>query len=56
MEAERKESLKSKSLHGKFFTVIEDLAEEGKVDLDRSCQWFKAEYQTKITEGFIMAA
>ena len=38
VEAERKENLKSKPLHGKFFNVLEDLAEEGVVDLYRSWQ------------------
>jgi len=56
IDAERKESLRSKPLHGKFFNIIEGLAEEGKVDLDRSWQWLKAGYLTKSTEGFIMAA
>merc|ERR1711965_321481 len=32
VEAERKENLKSKPLHGKFFNVLEDLTEEGAVD------------------------
>ena len=36
IEAERKETLRSKPLHGKFFNVVEGLAEEGVVDLDRS--------------------
>ena len=39
VDRERKESLKSKPLHGKFFNIVDDLAEEGKVDLDRSWQW-----------------
>ena len=57
VEVERKENLKSKPLHGKFFNVLEDLAEEGVVDLDRSWQWLlKAGFLTKSTEGFIMAA
>ena len=42
IEAERKETLRSKPLHGKFFNVIEGLAEEGVVNLDRSWQWLKA--------------
>ena len=56
IEAERKETLRSKPLHGKFFNVIEELAEDGVVDLDRSWQWLKAGFLTKSTEGFIMAA
>ena len=56
IEAERKENLRSKPLHGSFFNTIEELAEEGVVDLDRSWQWLKAGYLTKSTEGFIMAA
>ena len=56
IEAERKETLRSKPLHGKFFNVVEGLAEEGVVDLDRSWQWLKAGFLTKSTEGFIMAA
>ena len=56
IEAERKETLRSKPLHGKFFNVVEGLAEEGVVDLDRSRQWLKAGFLTKSTEGFIMAA
>ena len=56
IEAERKETLRSKPLHGKFFNIIEELAEEGVVDLDRSWQWLKAGFLTKSTEGFIMAA
>ena len=39
-----------------FFNTIEGLAEEGRVDLDRSWQWLKAGFLTKNTEGFIMAA
>ena len=56
IEAERKETLRSKPLHGKFFNVIEELAEEGVVDQDRSWQWLKAGFLSKSTEGFIMAA
>ena len=56
IDAERKEKLRSKPLHGVFFSTIEGLAEEGRVDLDRSWQWLKAGFLTKSTEGFIMAA
>ena len=38
IDAERKEKLRSKPLHGVFFNTIEGLAEEGRVDLDRSWQ------------------
>ena len=38
IDAERKENLRSKPLHGVFFNTIEGLAEEGRVDLDRSWQ------------------
>ena len=38
IEAERKENLRSKPLYGSFFNTIEELAEEGVVDLDRSWQ------------------
>ena len=52
IDAERKENLTSrKPLHGMFFNTIEGLAEEGKVDLDRSWQWLKAGFLTKSTEG-----
>ena len=53
VDRERKESLKSKPLHGKFFNIVDDLAEEGKVDLDRSCQWLKGGFLTKASESFI---
>jgi len=56
VDAERKENLKSKPLHGKYLNVLEELAEEGAIDLNRSWQWLKAGYLTKSTEGFIMAA
>ena len=56
VDQERKESLKSKPLHGKFFNIVDDLAEEGKVDLDRSWQWLKGGFLTKASESFIMAA
>ena len=36
MKAERKVYLRSKQLHGKFFNIIKELAEEGAIDLDRS--------------------
>ena len=55
-DLERKESLLSKPLHGKFFSTVNDLAEEGDVDLDRSWQWLKGGYLTKSTESYIMAA
>ena len=55
-DLERKESLKSKHLHGKFFTIVGDLAEEGDVDLDRSWQWLKGCFLTKASEGYIIAA
>ena len=54
--SERKESLLGKPLHGKFFSTVNDLAEEGDVDLDRSWQWLKGGYLTKSTEAYIMAA
>ena len=53
---ERKESLKSKPLHGKFMNIVDDLAEEGKVDLNRSWQLLKGGFLTKASESFIMAA
>ena len=55
-DAERKESLLGKPLHGKYFATVEKLAEEGFVDLDRSWQWLKGGFLTKASEGFIMAA
>ena len=55
VNAERKENLKSKPLHGKFLNVLEELYEEGAIDLDRSWQRLKAGYSMKSTEGFIMA-
>ena len=48
--------LLSKPLHGKFFSTVNNLAEEGDVDLDRSWQWLKGGYLTKSTESYIMAA
>ena len=39
IDLERKEALKSKPLHGKFLNIVDELAEEGDVDLDRSWQW-----------------
>ena len=56
IDAERKEKLRIKPLHGVLFNTIEGLAEEGSVDLDRSWQWLKAGFLTKNTECFIMAA
>ena len=56
IDLERKESLKSKPLHGKFINIVDDLAEEGYVDLDRSWQWLKGGFLTKALEIFIMAA
>jgi hypothetical protein len=56
VDAERKEKLKSKPLHGKYLNVLEELAEEGAIDLNRSWQWLKAGFLTKSTEGFIIAA
>ena len=55
-DLERKESLLSKPLHGKFFSTVNDLAEEGDVDLDRSWQWLKGGYLTKSSESYNMAA
>ena len=55
-DLERKEALLSKPLHGKFFSTVNNLAEEGYVDLDRSWQWLKGGYLTKSTESYIMAA
>ena len=56
LDMERKKALLSKPLHGKFFTTVDKLAEEGDVDLDRSWQWLKGGFLTKATESFIMAA
>ena len=55
-ERERKEELRGKSLHGKYFREVEAVAEAGGVDRERSVQWLKAGFLTKATEGFIMAA
>ena len=56
IDLERKESLKSKPLHGKFLNIVDELAEEGDVDLDRSWQWLKGGFLTKASESYIMAA
>ena len=56
IDLERKESLKSKTLHGKFINIVDELAEVGYVDLDRSWHWLKGGFLTKASESFIMAA
>ena len=56
IDLERKEALKSKPLHGKFLNIVDELAEEGDVDLDRSWQWLKGGFLTKASESYIMAA
>ena len=55
-DRERKESLKSKPLHGKSMNIVDQLAKEGKVDLNRSWQWLKGGFLTKASESCIMAA
>ena len=42
MKAKRKVYFRSKQLHGKFFNIIKELAEERAIDLDRPRQWLKA--------------
>ena len=48
--------MKGKPLHGKIINIVDELAEEGYVDLDRSWQWLKGGFLTKASESFIMAA
>merc|ERR1711965_562994 len=56
IDLERKEALKSKPLHGKFLNIVDELAEEGDVDLDRFWQWLKGGFLTKASESYIMVA
>ena len=56
VDAERKENLAGKALHGKFFREVSEVAAEGGIDIDRSSQWLKGGFLTKTTEGYIMAA
>jgi hypothetical protein len=50
VEAERKESLNEKVLHGRFFREIKEIADE------RSWQWVSGGYMAKSTERYIFAA
>ena len=50
MERTRRETLRGKPLHGKFFRKISGIADE------RTWQWLNGGYLTKATEGYVMAA
>jgi len=50
VDSERRERLREKAMHGKFFRDVEGVAD------GRSWQWLRAGYLAKSTEAFICAA
>ena len=50
VDDERRERLREKAMHGKFFRDVEGVAD------GRSWQWLRAGYLAKSTEAFIFAA
>ena len=50
VDEERRERLREKALHGKFFREVEGVAD------GRSWQWLRAGYLAKSTEAFLFAA
>ena len=50
VDEERRERLREKAMHGKFFREVEGAADA------RSWQWLRAGYLAKSTEAFVFAA
>jgi hypothetical protein len=56
VEAERKERLQAKPLHGRFFRGTENDANGNAIAGPRSWEWVRSGYMTKSTEAYIFAA
>jgi len=56
VEAERKERLEAKPLHGRFFRTTKKDASGNAIAGPRSWEWVRSGYMTKSTEAYIFAA
>ena len=56
VEAERKERLEAKPLHGRFFRGTKSDANGNAIAGSRSWEWVRSGYMTKSTEAYIFAA